>query len=104
MRDNKTILSLISASSTDSAFEVGSPELFKFRYTRILSQIEIASCFRNDVKALFRLLHTLIPTSYNPQVCMGSDMTILTHTCCMYGLYVAGSKARKRRNKGSTSL
>jgi hypothetical protein len=38
----------------------------KFRFASVLAQIEISSCFRNDVEPLFRLLGPKIPVRLNP--------------------------------------
>jgi len=35
-------------------YDYGSRELVKFRYCSIMAQIEIASCFRNDVEEFYK--------------------------------------------------
>jgi hypothetical protein len=98
------MLSLASASSNNTVFDVGSPGLLKFRYTSILSQIEIASWFHNDVEPLFRLLRALLPATYNPyiqHVWVSMVISLPMHTC---GLYEVGIKVWRRRNNALTSL
>ena len=53
MSDSHSMPSLTSASTNEMAFDVGSLETLKFRYASILAQIEIVSCFQNDVEPLF---------------------------------------------------
>ena len=37
-----------------------------FRFASVLAQIEIASCFRNDVEPLFRIIGPQLPVLANP--------------------------------------
>ncbi len=39
---------------------LGFPPYFDNRFTSVLAQIEIASCFRNDKEPLFQILSPLI--------------------------------------------
>ena len=78
MEDVTSIPSLHSDDSIKTHYDHGSEDLIKFRYCSILVQIEIASCFRNDVEPLFQLFDRLakIPRKLYVLVCavwLGAD-------------------------------
>ena len=68
MNDNNSMPSLQTDISEEVVYDYGSCDLVKFRHCSILAQIEIASCFRNDVEPLFPLLSRFLSGSINPYV------------------------------------
>ena len=46
--------------SSESHYDYGSEDLIRFRFCSLLAQIEIASCFRNDVELLFLLVSRIL--------------------------------------------
>jgi len=50
----------------EAIYDYGSRELVKSHYCSVMAQIEIASCFRNDVEPLFRLLSHFLVAPFNP--------------------------------------
>ena len=53
-------------SPTRRSYNFGELEVAKFRFCSILAQIEIASCFRNDIEPLFHLFSHVLTTPRNP--------------------------------------
>jgi hypothetical protein len=50
MSETNSIPSLQSDTTVETVYDYGSRDLVKFRFCNILAQIELASCFRNDVE------------------------------------------------------
>ena len=61
MSEVTTIPSLESDASIATHYDQPT-ELLKFRYCSVLAQIEIASCFRNDIEPLFKVFDSVAKT------------------------------------------
>ena len=68
MSEVTSVPSLHSDDSIETHYDKGSEDLRKFRFCSVLAQIEIASCFRNDIEPLFLLFNRLARTPRQPYV------------------------------------
>ncbi len=55
-------------SPNEIRYDHGLFEVAKFRFCSILAQIEIASCFRNDIEPLFHVFDRVMTAPRNPYV------------------------------------
>ena len=62
--------------SSDSRYDYGSEDLIRFQFCSLLAQIEIASCFRNDVESHIGGCSTQ-PVSRLVDVSIGADVPLV---------------------------
>lgn len=78
MEDITTIPSVAADEAITTNYDNGSEDLIRFRYCSVLAQIEIASCFRNDIEPLFVLFNRLASIPRKPYVLVFAIEWLLT--------------------------